>query len=270
VSRTGRNTRRPRGPGDRSAGTPLKAQPLDEQAGAGSFQGGPAVLDDAPGHLVLAPAGRDVTQVPGRAGAGRDDFGQGGPQQPHAGVRAAAIRTAVVNVENVQEERGAVSGPAPPADPGQQAVAAKSDPHPSRPATAGGEVAGQFLIEDAGQPAKEAEFSAPGNRAHGQVVLLHGQGTLQRRRLSVPGSDAVRAPGGHKRSGHRDHGLIPPLSVVTLGPADAAPGRQTYPITVPPRKPFRGTGPSTPEVPGIAPRPTARLNAQISQLRAGF
>jgi hypothetical protein len=32
----------------------------------------------------------------------------------------------------------------------------------------------------------------------------------------------------------------------------------------------RAPGPSTPEVPGIAPRPTTRLNAQISQLRAAF
>ena len=169
----------PRRLGERRPGTPLETQPFDEQAGAGAFQGSHAVLDGAPSHSALAPIGWDGTDVLGWTGACWDDFGHGGLQQPHADVHAVAIRAAVVDVENVEEERGVVSGPTPPGDPGQQVVAAKGDPHPFRAATAGGEVVGQFLVEHVGQSREEVEFFAPDDRAHGQVLLFHGQGTLQ-------------------------------------------------------------------------------------------
>jgi hypothetical protein len=157
---------------------PFETQPFYEQAGAGAFQGSHAVLDGAPGHSVLAPVGWDGTDVLGWTSACWDDFGRGGLQQAHADVHLVAIRAAVVDVENVEEERGVVSGPTPPSEPGQQVVAAKGDPHPFRPATAGGEVVRKLLVEHVGQSGEEAEFFAPGDRTHGQVVLFHGQGTL--------------------------------------------------------------------------------------------
>jgi hypothetical protein len=156
---------------------PLETQPFDEQAGAGPLQRDHAVLDDALGRL--APVGWDVTVVLGWTGACWDHFGHGGLQQSDADVHAVAVRAAVVEVENVQQEWGVVSGPTPPGGPGEQVVAAKGDPHPFRPATAGGEVVGQFLVEDVGQSGEEVEFFAPSNWAHGQVVLFHGQGTLR-------------------------------------------------------------------------------------------
>lgn len=114
----------------------------------------------------------------GRVSAG-DNFGCGGLQQPRADVHAVAIRAAVVDVENVQEEWCGVSGPAPPGGPGHQTVAAQGDPHPFRPTAVSGEVVREFLVEDVGKSGEEVEFVAPGDRAHGQVVLFHGQGTLR-------------------------------------------------------------------------------------------
>jgi hypothetical protein len=62
--------------------------------------------------------------------------------------------------------------PCPPGKPGHRAVAAQGHPHPLGPSATGIEVVGQLLVEDVGQAVEEFEFSAPGHRAHGQVVLL--------------------------------------------------------------------------------------------------
>ena len=188
MSRTGRNTQAPGRSGDRRPGMPLETQPFDEQAGAGAFQGEPC----GPRRRAwpsLAPVGRDVTDVLGWPDAGGHHLGHGGPQQPRADLHAA-----VIDVEDVQQERGVVPGPAPPGDPGQQAVAPQGNPHPFRPATPGGEVVRQFLVEDIGQSAEEVEFFAPGNRAHGQAVLLHGQ-----RHTPVKGFRPKALPDHHRR-----------------------------------------------------------------------
>jgi hypothetical protein len=113
---TGLRHRRPR--------APLQPQPLDEQSGAGTLEDCHAVLDAASDKRVVAPFGRDEAEVLGRCRPGRDDLGRGGLHQPYSGVDPVGIRCVVVEIEDVEVERGVGAPLAPPRQPGQDTVAA--------------------------------------------------------------------------------------------------------------------------------------------------
>ncbi len=200
-SATGRKTSRPLGLREQGRRGPLQPQTLDQQPCARALQQARAGLDHFAGCRVLTPVWRDETTVLRQFGARREDGRRRCCENSRRPLVAVGFGQRVVDVEEVELQRGVTARGRPPGEPGEEAVAVQGHPGPVGAAASVCEVVGQFVVQDVGEPAEEFDVLGAGQRSvthrcQCQVNSCEGVQRSGPGRTCRSGAPDVRTDGG--------------------------------------------------------------------------